>query len=74
MGKNGLSIRREACRLAAITLQGQGNEGELCPRLWSITVFYEQYMRKGARRTQKDFGPKKPIKIIALKVPASTKE
>ena len=42
-----------------------GEEG-MCPRLWSITVFFETYMIGGSAGTVADFGPKKPIEIKAV--------
>jgi len=30
---------------------------------WSLVVFFERYLRDGAKGTLKDFGPKKPEKL-----------
>ena len=35
----------------------------MCPKLWSITVFFEQYMTEGANGTAESFGPKEPVKL-----------
>lgn len=59
----GWLIRREACKLAAIAVQGSGLESEVCPRLWSLTVFFESYMMKGADGTNEDFGPHDPVEL-----------
>lgn len=59
--------RRElACEFAAIVLAGQPVEDRI-PYGWSLAVFFESYMAHGADRTAKDFGPKKPAKIKAVK-------
>jgi hypothetical protein len=57
--------RWQACKLAAIVVSGWNNgpdEG-ITPRLWSVTVFFENYMMEGADSTREDFGPKEPIEL-----------
>lgn len=57
-----LALRIEACRLAAQVFQSD----EYIPKLWSLAVFFENYMKEGAEGTRKDFGPKKPVKLKAV--------
>lgn len=61
--------RIKACELAAQVMHGKGTEGALMPQMWSITVFFEQYITLGAAGTMKDFGPKKPkkLKVVSTK-------
>ena len=59
-------VRREACRLAAIAMQGDCKEGDIAQRVWSLAVFFEQYMLTGAKGTRDDFGPKEPVKLEAV--------
>ena len=60
----GFWIRREACRLAAKSFSGAWAE-HLPPgtTLWSLTVFFEQYLLTGADGTKDDFGPVEPIDL-----------
>lgn len=62
MTKSSARIRTEACRLAAQVLASRPEETPL-PLAWSMAVFFEAYMTKGAPGTRKDFGPKKPVKL-----------
>jgi hypothetical protein len=48
--------------LAAQVMAGRPNEIAI-PQLWSYAVFFEYYIGSGAEATQKDFGPKKPVKL-----------
>lgn len=64
-GLFGFWIRREACKMAAIAMQGEFNDDAICPRLWSLTVFFENYMRDGASGTSEDFGPKEPVQLAS---------
>lgn len=60
--------RWQACKMAAQTVAAWcevPDEG-LTPKLWSVTVFFEQYMRLGADGTLDDFGPKEPVKLNAV--------
>lgn len=53
--------RWQACKMAAQVMQsqGMGTETEGCaPRVFSLTVYFEQYMLEGANGTVDDFGPK----------------
>lgn len=65
--------RKRAAKLAALALSG-GNaplEG-WAPTIWSLTVFFEEYIRKGALRTRKDFGPRdKPLLKIVRSIDPS---
>jgi hypothetical protein len=57
----GYWIRRDACRLAATAAQGQCGDGPVAERLWSLTVFFENYLWEGAEGTRDDFGYKEPV-------------
>jgi hypothetical protein len=60
----GFCVRREACRLAAQAVQGPwSKDRDIAHLLWSLTVFFEDYMLKGAANTQEDFGPKEPVEL-----------
>lgn len=52
--------------MAAVTLQGDLMNGDICQRLWSASVFFEQYMLEGADGTQDDFGPKDAVELKAV--------
>ena len=56
-------IRREACKMAALAIQNHRDEDRIAPRLWSLTVFFENYMCEGAEGTEEDFGPKPPVDL-----------
>lgn len=62
----GFWIRREACRLSALAMQGEFSDGDISQRLWSLTVFFERYMLMGAEGTLEDFGPKEPVDLKAV--------
>jgi len=62
----GFWIRREACRMAATAMQNHRAEDELCPRAWSLTVFFESYMVYGSDWTMEGFGPKEPVDLKAV--------
>lgn len=62
----GFWIRREACRMTALAMQNHTADDPLCPRAWSIAVFFELYMRHGSEGTQDDFGPKEPAELKAV--------
>lgn len=62
----GFFIRREACRLSALALQGEVANGDIAQRLWSLTVFFEKYMCDGADGTHEDFGPKEPVTLHTI--------
>lgn len=59
-------VRWQACKMAAVTLQGDLMNGDICQRLWSASVFFEQYMLEGADGTQDDFGPKDAVELKAV--------
>lgn len=66
--------RWQACKLAAVVVAGWNNgpdEG-ITPRLWSVTVFFEEYMHGGAEGTREDFGPSEPVElqVVAKREPA----
>jgi hypothetical protein len=65
MGKKRLN-RMRALELATAVMVGRTDEAP-APLLWSLTVFFENYMDGGARATQKDFGPRKPTKLKVVK-------
>ena len=60
------ATRIKACELAAIVMAGRPSETP-SPLVWSLAVFFENYIDKGANGTAKDFGPKKPAKLHAIK-------
>lgn len=59
-------VREQACRCAALALSGRQEGESLVPLAWSLTVFFETYIWKGAEGTRKDFGPKKPPKLRVI--------
>lgn len=62
--------RQLACQLAAQVMQGAGvTDRPLAPMLWSLAVFFEEYIETGSVGTQKDFGYKKPPKLKVVKKP-----
>lgn len=67
----GYWIRREACRLAATSAQGQCGDGPVAQRLWSLTVFFESYLCDGSEGTQDDFGYKEPVTLREAKAEES---
>jgi hypothetical protein len=62
----GFWIRREACRLSALAMQGEFSDGAIASRLWALTVFFESYMLEGADGTMEEFGPKEPVPLQAV--------
>lgn len=67
----GFWIRREACKMAAVAIQNHTDEDEIAPRVWSLAVFFENYMCEGAAATQADFGPKEPAQLKAIDASSS---
>lgn len=68
MKKSSLGIRIKACELAAEVLAGHAWEDAApMPLGWSLAVFFEGYMLKGAKGTLKDFGPKRPRKLKSIR-------
>jgi hypothetical protein len=53
----GYWIRLAACKLSAQALRATDVGDGYAPRIWSLTVFYEQYLLYGAAGTEDDFGP-----------------
>lgn len=49
--------------MTAVAMQNHKSDDELCPRAWSMTVFFETYMCFGADGTRDDFGPKDPVAL-----------
>lgn len=49
--------------MAAQVMEACGDDEGLCPRIWSLTVFFEMYMTSGSVGTVQDFGPKEPVDI-----------
>lgn len=71
----GFWVRREACRLASNAIRGSwAEERNAANTLWALTVFFEEYMRKGADETQADWGPKDPVdlSLVRAKVAETT--
>lgn len=64
--KEAMGVRTDACRFAAEVLSSRP-ELEVCPMVWSLCVFFESYIMKGANDTWRDFGPKKPAKLRVVK-------
>jgi hypothetical protein len=60
-------VRWQACKMTATVLKTAQTEDGLAPYLWSLTVFFENYMHQGSEGTFEDFGPKEPPKLAALK-------
>lgn len=58
--------RIEACKMVATVLSGK-DEQPIIPYAWSLAVFFEQYIAKGAKGTIKEFGPKEPTEIRIIK-------
>jgi hypothetical protein len=63
----GYWVRRDACRLAAQAAQGQCGDGPVAQRLWSLCVFFENYLIGGAEETRDDFGYKDPVTLADAK-------
>lgn len=55
--------RLAALQMAATVMAGHDSDLAYAPKLWSLSVFFERYLTHGCRGTQKDFGPKKPVKL-----------
>ena len=51
--------------MAARVVAGWNNgpDAGITPRIWSVTVFFEGYLRFDAEGTQDDFGPREPIEL-----------
>ena len=49
----GYAVRRDACKLAAMTMRGTGAIG----LLWQAAKFYEVYLLFGADEAERNFGP-----------------
>lgn len=61
-------IRWQACKMASVTVAAWNDlpdEG-LTPKLWSVTVFFENYMCGGSAATQADFGPKEAVELKSV--------
>jgi hypothetical protein len=66
----GYWVRREACRLAAQAAQGPWSQGrDVSHLLWSLAVFFENYIRHGQSETMRDFGPKGPVDLGIVRAP-----
>lgn len=64
-----LWCRWQACKMASRVIAGWNdgpNEG-ISPRIWSVAVFFENYLHYGADGTFEDFGPKEPseLKVVS---------
>lgn len=58
--------RWQACKLAAVAMAARPLGEPITPLLWSMTVFFEQYMIEGADATFDNFGPKTPVDLKAV--------
>ena len=56
-------IRWQACKMAAQVMYGCGEDEGICPRLWSLVVFFETYITSGSAGTLDDFGPNEPVEL-----------
>lgn len=62
------STRVRACELAATVMASHESGEPYAPKIWSLCVFFEQYIEFGADGTMKDFGPKKRRKAPVIKL------
>lgn len=59
--------RREiACQCAAAVMASRPDQ-DMIPALWSLSVFFEAYMARGADGMMRDFGPEKTAKLRVVK-------
>jgi hypothetical protein len=58
--------RWQACKCAAMAMASMRDDDSPAERVWSYTVFFEQYMLKGSEGTLADFGPKDPVQLKAV--------
>jgi hypothetical protein len=65
--KRARRIRQKACKYAAIVLSTRKDEDSLAPLAFSLAVFFESYIAGGSEATEKDFGPKKPVKLKVIR-------
>jgi hypothetical protein len=65
--KEARRIRQRACKYAAIVLSTRKDEDSLAPLAFSLAVFFESYIAGGSAATEKDFGPKKPVKLKVIR-------
>lgn len=59
----GTKIRMKACECAAVALSGKLTEEGISPLVWSLTVFFENYILTGSHGTRKEFGPSDPVEL-----------
>lgn len=59
-------VRWQACKMAAVAIQNHEDDDAIVPRVWSLTVFFENYIMEGAEGTKEDFGPKEPADLKAV--------
>ena len=59
-------IRALACEQAARVMAGRPDEPLLCG-LWQAAAFFESYITMGHAATERDFGPKAPVKLSLVK-------
>jgi hypothetical protein len=64
---SGYRRRYDACSLAAQAFRATDAEDGYTPRLWSLVVFFELYLAKGAAGTRADFGPPAPVSLKEAK-------
>ena len=65
--------RWQACRMAALVFSNRqhGSDEAVSPMIWSVTVFFESYLREGAEGTREDFGPRAPVELREVADPRS---
>lgn len=60
-------VRWQSCKMAAQVMQGRANGDEaITPLVWSLTVFFENYIHGGSAATREDFGPKEPVNLATV--------
>lgn len=64
MSRSTRKTRIKACELAAQVMAERVFDTP-APMLWSLAVFFENYIDKGAKATLRDFGPR-PAKVALL--------
>ena len=59
-------IREVACQCSSVAVTALPGDADVVPLLWAMTVFFEQYILKGAAGTQRRWGPKEPVRLKAV--------
>lgn len=55
-------IREVACQRSSVAITALPGDDDVVPALWSMTLFFEQYITRGALATRRAWGPKQPAK------------